>query len=83
MELKKAKEAAHAAKEAAHSAKEVAKASTQAAYNRGMDETEIRLANELAKVCKNYYKEVCVEALNLVGIPATSEWRKEENIFYP
>lgn len=76
VELKKAKGAAHAAKE-------VAEASTQAAYNRGVDETEIRLADELAKVCKNYYKEVCVEALNLVGIPTTSEWRKEENIFYP
>lgn len=71
------------AKEAAQATKEVAEASAQTAYNRGVDETEIRLVDELAKVCRDYYKEVWIEALNLVGVLATSEWRKEENIFYP
>lgn len=75
-ELKKEKEAAQATKE-------VAEALAQTAYNRGVDETEIRLVDELAKVCRDYYKEVWIEALNLVGVLATSEWRKEENNFYP
>lgn len=73
VELKKANEAA----------KEASKASVQAAYNRGVDETEICLADELAKVCRDYCKEVWIEAFNLAGVPATSKWRKEENFFYP
>ena len=47
-----------------------------------MEEIEVRLAEELAEVCRDYCKEVWVEALNQVGIPATSEWRLAENIYY-
>ena len=60
-------------------AKEVAEALEQASYNRGVQETEIRLA----EVYRDYYKEVWIEVLNLTGVPATSEWRNAENIFYP
>ena len=67
------------AKEAARMAKEVAEALEQASYNRGVQETEIRLA----EVYRDYYKEVWIEVLNLTGVPATSEWRNAENIFYP
>ena len=56
-------------------AEEAAEASKQAAYKLGVQEIEVRLANELAKVCRDYCKEVWLEALNLVGVPATSKWR--------
>ena len=39
--------------------------------------------DELAKVCRDYYKEVWLEALNLAGVPATSEWGEVGNICYP
>jgi len=42
-------------------------------YNLGLEETEIRLAEELAEVCREYCKKVWMEALNLVGVPTTSE----------
>jgi len=64
-------------------AKEVAEASELASYNRGVEETKVRLAEELVEVCRDYYKEVWAEALNPAGVPATSEWRLVENIFYP
>ena len=48
-----------------------------------MQETEIRLADELAEVYRDYYQVVWAKALNRAGDPATSEWRKAENIFYP
>ena len=40
-----------------------------------MQETEVRLADELAKVCRDYCKKVWMEALNLARVLATSEWR--------
>ena len=48
-----------------------------------MQKTKIRLAGELAEVCRNYYKEVWANALNLARVLAASEWRSAENIFYP
>ena len=50
-------------------------ASRQASYNLRVEETEIRLAKELAKVCRDYYKEMWMKALNLTGVLAASEWR--------
>ena len=71
------------AKEAARTAKEAIRASKKASYDRGVQETEVHLAEELAKECRDYCQEVWVEALNLASVPATSEWRKAENIYYP
>ena len=34
-------------------------------------------------MCKDFCKEVWVEALNRAGVPTTSEWRNAENMFYP
>ena len=48
-------------------AEEVAKASRQKFYNLGVEETEIQLAEELTKVCRDYCKETWMEALNLAG----------------
>ena len=41
------------------------------------------MADELAEVCRDYYKEVWLEALNLAEVLATSEWRGARNIYYP
>ena len=70
------------AKEAARTAKEAAEASEQASYDRGVQETEIRLANELVEVCRDYCKEVWAKALNQARVPAASEQRLVENIFF-
>ena len=48
-----------------------------------MQETELRLTDELVEVCKDYCKEVCLKAFNLVGVPADSKWREARNIYYP
>ena len=69
-------------KEAARTTKEAAKASEQASYERRVQETEIQLADELAEVCRDYCKEVQVEALNQAGALTTSEWRLTKNIFF-
>ena len=41
------------------------------------------MADELAEVCRDYCKEVWLEALNLVRVLTTSEWREARNIYYP
>lgn len=46
-ELKRTKETSRVTKEAAE-------ASEQASFNLGVQETEVRLAKELAKVCRDY-----------------------------
>lgn len=45
--------------------------------------TEVCPAKELAEVFRDYCQEVWIEALNLVRVPATLEWRKFKNIYYP
>ena len=64
-------------------AKEATEALEQVFYGYGVQETEIQLTEELTEVCRDYYKEVWGKALNWVGVPAASEWRNAENIFYP
>lgn len=76
VELEKAKKAARIAKEAAE-------AKEQKSYNLKVQETEVFLAEELAKVCRKYFQEVWTEALNLASVPAASEWQRVENIYYP
>ena len=40
------------------------------------------MADELVEVCRDYCKEVWLEALNLAWVPAASERRKARNIYY-
>ncbi|XP_030964273.1 axoneme-associated protein mst101(1)-like [Quercus lobata] len=61
------------AKEAAQAEKEAAEASKQVSYLLGIKETEIRLAEELVEVCKDYCKVTWEEALNLAGVPTNSK----------
>ena len=62
-------------------AKEAAKALEQASYDRGVQETELWLAEELVEVCRDYCKEVWAEAFNCAGVRVAFEWRNAENIF--
>ena len=63
-------------------AKEASEAMETASYERGVLETETRLAEEMAGVCRDYCVEIWVEALNWAGVPVDSELRRAENIFF-
>ena len=75
LELQKAKEVAQAKKEAVEAAK-------QAFYLLDIEETETRLIEELAKVCRDYCKVSQKEGLNLAGVLANSEWRQPGSVIY-
>lgn len=70
------------AKASALAAKEAAEATKLASYNRRMEETEIRLAEELAEVCRDYCKETWEKTLDLAKVLTTSEWRQPGNVHY-
>ena len=70
------------AKEAAQAEKDAIEASRQASYLIGVEETQIRLAEDLAEVCKDYCKVTWEESLNLVGVPIDSEWRQPGSVYY-
>ena len=64
-------------------AEEAAEASKQTFYELGVQEIEVRLADELAEGCRDYCKKVWLKAINLVGVPSTLEWREARNVYYP
>ena len=68
-------------------AKEVTRVAVDASekkfYDLRLQETEARLTEESAEVCRDYYQEVWTEALNLARVLATLEWRRAENVYYP
>ena len=78
-ELQKVK---NAAKEAAWVAKEATEAAKRASYERKVEDTENRLAEEVAGMCRNYCTETWIKALNSAGVPVDSELRKAESIFF-
>ena len=47
-----------------------------------MQESEARLIEKLAGVCREYYLKVWTEALNMAGAPEDSKWRKAKNVYY-
>ena len=48
-----------------------------------MAETEDALRTEVPTICRAYYTQTWEEALNRVGIDASSELRRLENIIFP
>ena len=54
-------------------AKEAIKDEKQASYLLGVEETQVRLAEELAKVCREYCGVTWAKALNLAGVLADSK----------
>ena len=77
------KAALQKAKEETQLAKEATKAEKRAAYQLGVEETQVRLAEELLEVCRDYCNVTWDKALSVVGIPTDSAWRLPENVFYP
>ena len=74
-ELRKAREVAQLVKEAAE-------AENQTAYMLGMEETQAKLTEEFSTVCRDYYDISWGKALDVVGVPADSDLRRPESIYY-
>ena len=63
-------------------ANEAIEAEKQVSYTLGMEETQARLTEELAKVCRDYCMVTWAEALNLATVPTDLEWRQPRNVYY-
>ena len=74
-ELKRAKEEFQLAKEAVEAEK-------KASYQLGVEETEIRLAEELSEVRRDYYNTTWDKALTAAGVPANSALRLLGSVYY-
>ena len=70
-------------KEEARLAREAAEKAVAASYDRGIHDTKVRLAEEVAAVCKEYITTSWGVALDRAVVPADSDLRKAENIFFP
>lgn len=64
-------------------AREVAEAAVAASYERGVKDTEVRLTEEVAVVCMDYVAESWGVAMDRAAVPADSDLRRIENIFFP
>ena len=69
-------------KATARTAEEAVEASRLASYEQGGQETELRLTDELAEVCRDYCKEVWLEAFNLARVLTGLEQREARKIYY-
>ena len=69
--------------EALKVAQEAAITAETSAYERGVLETERRLTAEVTVVCREYCAETYNQALNRVGIPADSDLRRTDQVYYP
>ena len=74
-ELQKAHEALKVAKEAA-------KVAEAAAYERGVVETKARLTAEVMVVCRDYCAETYYQTLDRAGVPADSDLRRADKVYY-
>ena len=70
-------------KEEARLAREAAEKAVAASYERGAHDTEVRLTEEVAIVCKEYITTAWGVATDRAAVPADSDLRKAENIFFP
>ena len=64
-------------------AQEAATAAKTSAYERGVLETEARLTAEVTTVCREYCAEMYTQALDRAGIPADSDLRRVNQVYYP
>ena len=62
-------------REAAQLAKEAAEAEKRASYLLGVEETKIRLVEELSEVCKDYCDMIWDKVLSAAGVPTESALR--------
>ena len=71
------------AKKAARLAREAAEAAMAASYECGVADTEARQIKEVAGVCRDYVTESWGVAMDGAAVPADSDLRRIENIFFP
>ena len=64
-------------------AQEAATAAETSAYKRGVLETKARLTTEVTIVCREYCAETYNQALDQAGIPADSDLRRVDQVYYP
>ena len=62
---------------------DIAKAAEATAYECGVLETEARLIAEVTVVCRDYCAKTYFQALDLAGIPADSNLRRADQVYYP
>ena len=63
-------------------AKEATKVTEAAAYERGVEETQAKLATEVTVVCRDYCAKIYYEALDRAGVPTDSDLRKADKVYY-
>ena len=71
------------AEEALKVAQEAAKAVETSAYECGVLETEAMLTVEVTVVCREYCAETYNQAFDQAGIPADSDLRRVDQVYYP
>ena len=71
------------AEEALKVAQEAAIAAKTSVYERGVLETETRLTAKVTAVCREYCAETYNQALDRAGIPADSNLRRTDQVYYP
>ena len=64
-------------------AQEATIAAETSAYERGVLEMETRLTAEVTAICKEYCAETYNQALDRAGIPANSNLRRTNQVYYP
>ena len=70
-------------KEEASKFQQSLKAAKQASFNEGVATTEEQLTEAFAALCREYCQKVWGEALNVAGVPPSSDLRKSKNIWLP
>ncbi|XP_075663338.1 uncharacterized protein LOC142632908 [Castanea sativa] len=70
-------------KEEASSFQRSLQAAKQTSYEEGVATTEEQLTEAFAALCREYCQKVWGEALNVAGVPLSSDLRKSENIWLP
>ena len=63
-------------------AKEATEAKKKASYQLDVEETKIRLAEELLEVCRDYCDVTWDKAMTAAGVPADSGLRLPRSIYY-
>ena len=70
------------AREAAQLLKEAIEAKKQVAYALGVQETQSRLTEEFSAMARDYCDITWGKALDVAGVPADSNLRRPESIYY-
>ena len=70
------------AEEALKVAQEAATAAETSTYERGVLEMKARLTTEVTAICREYCAKMYNQALDRVGIPADSDLRRVDQVYY-